>query len=433
MADAPSVWRNRILGAGTAAPSELVANPRNWRTHPAAQQRALAAVLDEVGWVQNVIVNKRSGFVVDGHARVALAVENGEPSIPVVWVDLSEAEEALVLASLDPLAGMATADAGKLAELLQAAVIPDGQLAATLQRLSGAARGGQTSPDAVPPVPEEPYVRAGELWALGDHRILCGDATAEADVARLLGGERPYLMVTDPPYGVGYDPGWRETDGLGAGARAGRVLNDDRADWSAAWVLSPANVAYCWAPSLYAREHVGALEGAGFELRYEIIWSKPHFTITRGHYHWRHEPCWYGVRRGQSARWVGGRKASTVWRIGAEPTYDELLTLVRTAAEQSTVWELALDERDEGGGHATQKPVECMERPIRNHLGDVYEPFAGSGTTLIAAERQGRRCFAMELDPRWVQVTIERWQNYTGRRAELLESAARPSNLSDRA
>jgi len=394
-------WRNRITGHGEEAPGELLANPRNWRTHPKAQQQALGAVLDQVGWVQDVIVNQRTGHVVDGHARIALAISRSEPSIPVVYVDLDEAEEGLILASLDPLAAMATADQEQLAALLGDLSIADEGLEDVLRKIAGSPpRLGLEDPDAVPPGPTEVYVERGQVWRLGGHRIMCGDATSAEDVARLLDGARPALMVTDPPYGVDYDPAWRvveaEKGNLSyAARRVGEVLNDDRADWTAAWLLSPSDVAYCWAPpGAQHIDHGKALEAGGFELRYEIIWSKPHFPIGRGNYHWRHEPCWMGVRKGATAHWIGDRK-------------------------QTTVWEITLDRNVEGG-HSTQKPVECMERPIRNHEGDVYEPFSGSGTTIIAAERQGRRCYAMEIEPKYVQVAIERWQNYTGERAELV-------------
>lgn len=137
-----------------------------------------------------------------------------------------------------------------------------------------------------------------------------------------------------------------------------------------------------------------SLEAAGYEIRCQLIWSKPHFPIGRGHYHWRHEPCWYAIRRGATAGWVGDRK-------------------------QTTVWEIPLD-RNVDGGHSTQKPVECMERPMRNHdAREVYEPFAGSGTTLIAAENLGRKAYLMEIDPGYCDVTVDRWERHTGQKATL--------------
>ena len=202
----------------------------------------------------------------------------------------------------------------------------------------------------------------------------------------------PHLMVTDPPYGVEYDP-TRESDNT---LRSGKVLNDDRADWREAWAMFPGDVAYVWHSDMFSHVVLESLESCGFEHRAMIIWGKNRFTLGRGHYHWQHEPCWYAVRKGGTGHWNGDRKQSTLWNIAA---------------------------REDGGhGHGTQKPVECMRRPIENNsvAGDgVYEPFSGSGTTIIASEQTGRRCYAMELSPNYVDVGVRRWQQFTGKRARL--------------
>lgn len=405
-------WRSRIVESGAAPPDQLLANPANWRIHPKPQQRAVAGALEQVGWVAQVLVNRRTGHVVDGHLRVELALSRGEPSVPVLYVDLSEEEERLVLATLDPLAAMAGAEATQLESLLAGLMVDDEGLREMLQDLARqhghyTVRPGLTDPDAVPAVPQDPYVQAGDLWQLGGHRLLCGDATDASAVARLLGGAEPALMVTDPPYGVDYDPAWRNeiADGRGVvrSRRLGRVRNDDRADWTDAWHLSPAKVIYVWHGGLHAGVVSSSLERAGFEIRSQLIWVKPKMVFGRGSYHWHHEPCWYAVRHGAGADWAGDRKQTTVWEM------DHLDH--KSTATSDDPW----------AEHATQKPVEAMERPIRNHRGDVYDPFVGSGTTLIAGERLGRACYAMEIDPRYVQVAIERWQAYTGRTAERID------------
>ena len=227
----------------------------------------------------------------------------------------------------------------------------------------------------------------GQLWQIGRHRLCCGDATDASDVSRLLGEARPRLMVTDPPYGVEYDPAWRnEAAAKGliafAASREGNVRNDETVNWAPAWALSPTDVAYVWHAGRHASEVQAGLQSAAFEVRAQIIWAKAGFAISRGHYHWQHEPCWYAVRRDASAHWIGDRSQTTLWSIGLDDNV--------------------------AGGHATQKPVECMARPIRNHAGDVYDPFVGSGTTLVAAEGLGRRGYAMEIDPGYVAVTVER-------------------------
>lgn len=245
-------------------------------------------------------------------------------------------------------------------------------------------------------------VRFGDVWRLGKHRLVCGDATDPKTVAAALGRSRPHLMVTDPPYGVNYDPKWRgevidRASGHRKSVRAiGAIVNDDNADWRKAWALFPGDVAYVWHAALNGDLVKRGLEETGFFVRSQIIWDKGRLIISRGHYHWRHEPCWYAVRKGRTASWAGDRKQVTVWPI--------------------------LHRRSESG-HAAQKPIDCMARPIANHTrpGDaIYDPFVGSGTTIIAAEMSGRRCCAIELNPAYVELAIARWQKHTGRRAKLI-------------
>lgn len=241
------------------------------------------------------------------------------------------------------------------------------------------------------------HVVNGDIWQLGKHRLACGDATDGAVVQKLLDRSKPRLMVTDPPYGVGYEPKWRKDALGGNSARAiGTVLNDDCVDWRAAWALFPGDIVYCWHAGMHASAVEASLAAADFRVRSQIIWDKGRLIISRGHYHWRHEPCWYAVRKLKTANWQGDRKQVTVWQI---------------------------PHRRSETGHGTQKPVECMRRPILNHTlqGDaVYDPFVGSGTTLIAAEMTGRKCFAIELSPEYCGLVIARWEHHTGRKAKLL-------------
>jgi DNA modification methylase len=262
--------------------------------------------------------------------------------------------------------------------------------------------------DAEPQIDKADELRAkwgvepGQLWELGGHRLLCGDSTSAEVVARLIGENRPRLMVTDPPYGVEYDASWRkeampDTNPGKTGGMHGKVSNDDRADWREAWALFTGDVAYVWHAGLFAGTIAESLTATGFQLRSQIVWSKQQFVIGRGDYHWQHEPCWYAVREGSVGHYNGDRT-------------------------QSTVWEIDKPQKSETG-HSTQKPVECMARPIRNNsvAGDlVYEPFSGSGTTIIACEQLGRKCRAIEISPAYVAVAIQRWADATGKEPRKL-------------
>ena len=406
--------KNRIVDHGEEAPDQLLANPRNWRVHPKDQQDALEGVLQQVGWVQDVVVNRQTGHLVDGHLRVSLALRRKEPTVPVVYVDLTPEEEALVLASMDPVSAMATVDKEKLDALLHEVQTTDAGVQKMLSDLAEA-EGLYFGKDGKPAVEDvEPQIdRAGELkkkwgtemgqlWALGDHRLICGDCTDQAVVTKCLDGVVPLLCVTDPPYGIEYNADWRNhasrADGspIGGGA-IGTVHNDDRADWRDAWAHFPGDVIYSWhpagAPSLV---HAAALQDSGFKIRAQIIWAKNHFPIGRGDYHVKHEPCWYCVREGRTAHFTDDRTQTTLWDID-KPHKSET-------------------------GHSTQKPIECMARPIRNHDSEyVYEPFSDSGTTIIACEQLGRKCRAVEISPAYVAVALERWAEATGGTPELVQ------------
>jgi DNA modification methylase len=413
-------WQSRIVGYADVAPADLVPNPRNWRTHPVEQQRALTGTLFEVGWVAEVLVNQTTGHVVDGHLRVELALARHEPTVPVTYVELSDDEERLVLATLDPLAAMATAEQDALAALLAGLSPEDGALATLLAELAeqhGLRRPILGDPDEIPPLPEEKdlYVKSGDLWRLGEHRLLCGDATDPDAVARLLAGAAPTLLATDPPYGVSLDPTWRDGvyNELGPaeepymrrtdGHRNTGLSGDTRIDWSAAFELVPSlTVGYVWHAGVHVATVAAGLERIGFEIASQVIWDKGLFAMGRSWYHWGHEPCWVVRRKGVAVSFLGERNQATIWRAPSP----KMIMGGSTEAKFD---------------HPAQKPVALFEAPIRNHLAlgeAVYDPFLGSGTTLIAAEIHGRRCYGLEIDPRYVQIVIERWQAFTGRTAE---------------
>jgi DNA modification methylase len=250
-------------------------------------------------------------------------------------------------------------------------------------------------------------VKPGDLWRIGEHRLLCGDSTKREDVERVMGGDTPLLMVTDPPYGVEYDANWRNeadrANGKPYGARAvGKVTNDDRADWSEAWALFSGDVAYVWHAGGKSPEVAESLTSTGFELRNLIVWAKNNFAISRGHYHHQHEPCWYVFRSGKTANFIGDRSQTTLWQID-KPQKSET-------------------------GHSTQKPVECMARPIRNHeAAEVYDPFLGSGTTMVACENLKRKCRGIEISPDYCSVILQRMQDAFGLVGERIAGDQRPT------
>jgi DNA modification methylase len=380
----------------------LVPYVRNARTHSEAQVARLAGSIREYGFTNPVLVDGANGIIA-GHGRVMAARQLGLERVPVIELaHLSEAQRRAYILADNRLAEQAGWDrdllAIEVADLAALGVDLDGigfaagEIDDLLRRREGEAR-----EDEVPERPEVPVSRPGDLWCLGDHRLLCGDATSAADVARLLGGVRPHLMVTDPPYGVDYDPDWRNRAGLSVTRRTGKVRNDHRADWREAWALFPGDVAYVWHGALHATTVADSLAATGFDIRAQIVWAKERLVLSRGDYHWQHEPCWYAVRQKGRGHWSGDRK-------------------------QTTLWSIASRDQDATTVHGTQKPVECMRRPILNNSAPgqaVYEPFCGSGTTLIAAEATGRVGYAMELDPAYVDVAVTRWQAYAGQPATL--------------
>lgn len=383
----------------------LIPYANNARTHSDEQVAQIAASMKEWGWTNPVLIDE-TGMIIAGHGRVLAARKLGFDEVPVMvadgWTDAQK--KAYVLAD-NQLALNAGWDAELLSTELKGLDDLGFDLALLgfndLDSLLAEKTEGLTDPDEVPDAPVNPVTVLGDVWQLGKHRIVCGDSTDADTVATVLNGVEPHLMVTDPPYGVEYDASWRgeakSSDGrrtsLGVHAK-GKVENDDRADWSEAWALFPGEVAYVWHAGLFAGVVAESLQASDFKLRSQIIWKKSNFAIGRGDYHWHHEPCWYAVRG--TGHWAGDRK-------------------------QSTIWEIPKPQKSETG-HSTQKPVECMKRPIENNSSPgqaVYEPFSGSGTTIIAGEMTGRHVYAIELSPQYVDVAVKRWQDFTGQQAML--------------
>jgi len=382
----------------------LIPYARNARTHSDAQVAQIASSIKEWGWTTPVLIDPE-GSIIAGHGRVMAARKLGITEVPVMvaegWTDAQK--KAYVLAD-NQLALNAGWDSDLLAlELkdldangfkLDLIGFDDNFLANLLTDKTE----GLTDPDEVPEAPADPVSVLGDVWVMGKHRIICGSSTEADVVGQLLGDVKPHLMVTDPPYGVEYSADWRDAalGGKAGGRATGKVLSDDKADWREAWALFPGDVAYVWHAGNMAHVVAESLLACDFGIRAQIIWGKSQFVIGRGDYHPQHEPCWYAVRKNKKGHYDGGRKQSTLWQI-EKPRKSET-------------------------GHSTQKPVECMKRPIENNSSPgqaIYEPFSGSGTTIIAGEMTGRSVYAVELNPAYVDVAVQRWQEFTGQTATL--------------
>jgi len=395
----------------------LIPYARNARTHSDEQVAQIAASIKDWGWTTPVLVDE-TGQIIAGHGRVMAARKLGIDEIPVMVASgWSEAQRRAYVLADNQLAANAGWDMDllkvELGDLGEAGFDLDliGFSGDMLAGLLEEQTEGLTDEDAVPEVPAEPVTVFGDVWTLGRHRIICGSSTEADTVAKLLGDVKPHLMVTDPPYGVEYDSAWRERampeKNTSKGAR-GKVENDDKADWREAWALFPGDVAYVWHAGNMAHIVAESLLACDLGIRSQIIWAKSQFVIGRGDYHPHHEPCWYAVRQGKKGHYNGDRKQSTLWQID-KPKKSET-------------------------GHSTQKPVECMKRPIENNSSPgqaVYEPFSGSGTTIIAGEMTGRHVYAIELNPAYVDVAVKRWQDFTGQEAVHAESGKTFNEMSN--
>jgi DNA modification methylase len=403
---------------------KLVPYARNPRKNDAVVDRMCSSIR-EFGFKVPCLI-RSDGEIVDGHLRLKAARKLGISEIPVILCDeWSPAQVKAFRLLVNRSVNWADWDEELLALELQELKEFDYDLSLTgfdAKELDDLLLDvDEDKANAVPPVPDNPISRPGDLWVCGDsriqHRVLCGDCTNAQDVSRLLGERKPFLMVTDPPYGIELDSEWRDRAGLnGCGpAEASYMKNrtqghtettisgDTRADWADAFALVPSlEVAYVWHASRFTREVLDGLLRIGFIHHQQIIWNKGRTVLTRTHYWFQHEPCWY-VRK-KNAPWFG------------------------KAGENSTVWDSASPKFIMGGSdeqkfdHPTQKPIELMWRPILNHTrrGElVYEPFLGSGTTLAAAEVTERVCYGIELDPKYVDVIVQRWQSLTGKQAVL--------------
>ena len=379
-------------------------NPRKKLNSEDKEYKKIKNSISEFGYVDPVIVNK-DNTIVGGNQRCQVLKDLGFEEIDIVRVDISKDKEKMLNIALNKITG--EWDFDKLTELLKEIKIDnEDDLFLTgfeekefdkLLKEFDKDESPEDDFDEEKALKEvvEPITNSGVLYQLGKHFLMCSDSTNEEHVKKLLQGVEPILMVTDPPYGVEYDPEWRDQRNLRVGKRSkGKVKNDDIFDWSAAYNLFPGDVAYIWHAALFSHRVAQNIENCGYEIVAQIIWSKQHFALSRGNYNWQHEPLLYCVKKNKKHNWHGGDNATTIWNIKSNNNFGN------PKGKEKTY------------GHGTQKPVECMLRPIENNssIGQaVYDPFLGSGTTLVAAEKSGRVCYGMEIDPVYCDMIIKRY------------------------
>ena len=372
--------------------SKLKYNPENPRRISPEQLDKLVKSIESLPKMMElrpIVYDPNTMYVLGGNQRLAALRKMGKTEVPDTWVkstdEMTEKEKREFILRDNVQSG--EWDFGVLEENFADFDLDDSGI--ELPDSFGIDEPEVTEDDYEQPDQIETDIKLGDLFSLRKdgkeiHRLLCGDATKKEDVERLMGGKTPEIMVTDPPYGVNYDPSWRIGAGLsGLGTATGMVENDDNADWTPAWVNSPTDIAYVYHGSISSPAVAISLMAAGYEMVSMIIWNKNSLVIGRGNYHYKHEPVWYCVKKGKNHRWGGSRK-------------------------ETTVWDIDKNQKNETN-HATQKPVECMARPLRNHeCTGVYDPFIGSGTTMVAAHQLEKNAYCMEINPTYCQVTLDR-------------------------
>ncbi len=429
------LFRDRIKSLRRVRASDIAPHPKNWRRHPKAQRDALTAALGEIGWADVCLVREGEDgrlHMIDGHLRQNIG---GDQKVPCLVLDVTEQEADKILATIDPIAGMAEADQAALTSLLSQLDLSD-ELACCLEGFAAFAELEIDAPPAPEP-PEDPVTRAGDLWRLGDHRLLCDDAADAKALDRLLNGNQVDLLNCDPPYNVRVEP--RSNNAIRAGlssfpesppgkhhqqfdlarhpeksrpttsrlrAKDRPLVNDYLPDeeyaerlvaWfsNAARVMTPGRSFYIWGGYANCANYPPALHACGMYFSQAIIWDKMHPVLGRKDFMGAHEWCFYGWREGAAHRFLGPKNVRDLWQV-------------KKVTPQQMV-------------HLTEKPVELAARAIQyssRPRETVLDPFGGSGFTLMACNQLNRRSFTMELDPAYCDVIVNRWEAGTGGKAD---------------
>ena len=400
--------RNRIKELRNVLASSLKPNPKNWRTHPQAQSQAMRGILDEIGYADSLIARELpdgSLMLIDGHLR---AETTPDEMVPVQIVDLTEAEADKLLLSLDPLAAMAESNAAAMQQLCDDAETNNAALQAMWDEMQANVEQPPVEivEDEVPEPPADPITKPGDLWTLGDHRLLCGDSTKAEDVGRVMAGAKAGMVHTDPPYGMSYQSNMRTKS-----AKFAVLENDDRVltEWIEPAIQNSEGWVFIWTTWKVLEQWFPVVKPFG-KLSNLVVWSKGGGGIgdLKKTFSTDHEIA-FVFNRGAE---LCGKRIGSVWSFGKDAAGDY--------------------------AHPTQKPVALAAEAIdktTTKACTVYDPFLGSGTTLIAAEQLGRRCYGMEISPAYCDVIVKRWETLTGKKAtlEITDGKTRTAKTTDSA
>lgn len=422
----------KIDGVQEVRLADLVPYERNAKQHSAEQVQKIADSIKEFGFLSPVLID-RAGNIIAGHGRVMAAKSLGMKTVPAVYIEgLTETQRRAYILADNKLTELGAWDAVLVSSELDDLKASGFDIDLTGFSIDDIIIDESAAPefteeefDDLKARAKDPIIKPGEVWQLGAHRLMCGDSTKAEDVAKLMGGEQADLLLTDPPYGVDYEG--KTKDKL-------KIENDSASETEQIAFLSaafrnaynsmkPGAAYYCWYASITQKAFILALEASGLKPHQLLIWVKNAMTLGRQDYQWRHEPCFYGWKEGGAHYFIDVRSFTTVEddldRISREKAIERLKEL---SSFTSAIYE---DKPVRSELHPTMKPVELFKKQIRNSSrpGDlVLDLFAGSGTSIIAAEEMDRRCFAMEFDPVYADVIIRRWEEATGQIAKPAEA-----------
>lgn len=381
----------------------------NAKKHPQSQIEGIAESIKRFGFTQPIVIDGNDEIII-GHGRLEAAKILNLEEVPCVCRDDLKPEEIKALRLIDNRISETGWDQEILKIDLENLDFDFSSFNIDFEDLKfdETAKDGLTDDDAVPDAPVEPVTKLGDIYILGEHRLLCGDCTDMLAVEKLMGGLKADMVFTDPPYNVGYNPDIRPIGGRARSKnKLGAIKNDKMDDGDFLQFLRDIFASYVAASkdggAIYVchADNYGLLFRQAFQEVYHLsgvlIWSKNNFAIGRCDYHWQHEPMLYGWRQGATHQWHGDRSQTTVWNVSKGDPNKYV--------------------------HPTQKPVELVEKALKNSSksGDlILDFFGGSGSTMIACEENNRQCYSMELDPKFCDVIVKRWEDFTGRKAKIL-------------